>query len=151
MLKENVLDSQVRDRDEADPPDLPGVLGLGGERLNEEDEGKRRSERSANARHATIDAGRLSTAAILFRPSILRKPPRMLRSWEATTLPSSIRSAAREGGAGRLDRPVLPLLRFDHAVWWGWIYHGGPNSTFVHACGLPNNPDCLDNSGDIRD
>ena len=36
-------------------------------------------------------------------------------------------------------------------LWWGWIYHGGPNSTFVHACGLPNNPDCPGNSGDIRD
>src|SRR5438046_208375 len=35
-------------------------------------------------------------------------------------------------------------------LWWGWIYHGGPNSAFVHACGLPNNPDCPGNSGDIR-
>ena len=36
-------------------------------------------------------------------------------------------------------------------LWWGWIYHGGPNSTFVHACGIPNNSDCPGNSGDIRD
>src|SRR5207247_2264596 len=107
MLKEDVLDSQVRDRDEADPPDLPGVLGLGGERLNEEDEGKRRSERSANARHAAIDAGRLSTAVILFRPSILRKQPRMLPSSEATTLPSSIRSAQACQPADDRDRPSV--------------------------------------------
>jgi len=36
-------------------------------------------------------------------------------------------------------------------VWWGWIYHGGPNSTFVHTCNIPGNPDCPGNSGDIRD
>ncbi|SRR6266446_195178 len=39
--------------------------------------------------------------------------------------PRLVRAAARERGAGRLDRPVLPLLRFDHAPlvgmdlpWW---------------------------------
>ncbi|PYN97991.1 MAG: hypothetical protein DMD91_16195 [Candidatus Rokuibacteriota bacterium] len=35
-------------------------------------------------------------------------------------------------------------------VWWGWIYHGGPNSTFVHACDHDiNHPNCPDNSGNI--
>ena len=34
-------------------------------------------------------------------------------------------------------------------VWWGWIYHGGPNSTFVNACDLADNPECPGNSGDI--
>ena len=34
--------------------------------------------------------------------------------------------------------------------WWGWIYHGGPNSTFVHACAPDlGHPDCSGTSGNI--
>jgi hypothetical protein len=36
-------------------------------------------------------------------------------------------------------------------VWWGWIYHGGPNSTYVHACDPSNGPECPGNSGNITD
>src|SRR5262249_30533156 len=73
MLKEDVLDLQVRDRDEADPPDLACSLRLGGERLNEEDERKRRSERSAHAPHAATDVCR-STTAIFRQRSVVRNP-----------------------------------------------------------------------------
>ena len=34
-------------------------------------------------------------------------------------------------------------------VWWGWIYHGGPNSTFVNACNISGNADCPGNGGNI--
>jgi len=34
--------------------------------------------------------------------------------------------------------------------WWGWIYHGGSNGTWVNACSGPD-PDCPGNSGDITD
>ncbi len=35
-------------------------------------------------------------------------------------------------------------------AWWGWIYHGGPNSTFVHACDPDiNHADCPGTSGNI--
>jgi len=35
--------------------------------------------------------------------------------------------------------------------WWGWIYHGGPNSTFSHACDASIGPDCPGTSGNITD
>ena len=47
-----------------------------------------------------------------------------------------------------IDRFFLPGA-VPQVLWWGWIYHGGPNSTFVNACSLPNNPECPDNSGNI--
>jgi hypothetical protein len=34
-------------------------------------------------------------------------------------------------------------------AWWGWIYHGGPNSTFVHAC--DGGGECPGSSGNITD
>jgi hypothetical protein len=43
MLKEALLDPQVGDRDEADPPDLSRVLSLGDDHLDEEAEGHDRS------------------------------------------------------------------------------------------------------------
>src|SRR5262249_58052870 len=55
VLKEDVFDLQVRNRDQAHPPDLARLLRLGDERLNEEAQGKRRADRSANARHAPTD------------------------------------------------------------------------------------------------
>ncbi len=32
-------------------------------------------------------------------------------------------------------------------VWWGWIYHGGPHGTFVHAC--DSGGECPGASGNI--
>jgi len=35
--------------------------------------------------------------------------------------------------------------------WWGWIYHGGPNGTWVNACDPSEGPECEGSSGDITD
>jgi hypothetical protein len=35
--------------------------------------------------------------------------------------------------------------------WWGWIYHGGQNGTWVNACATSDGPECEGSSGDITD
>ena len=47
-----------------------------------------------------------------------------------------------------IDRFFMPGASVT-PVWWGWIYHGGPNSTFVNACSISGNSDCPGNSGNI--
>jgi hypothetical protein len=35
--------------------------------------------------------------------------------------------------------------------WWGWIYHGGPNGTWVNACDPMMSAECGGSAGDITD
>jgi hypothetical protein len=35
--------------------------------------------------------------------------------------------------------------------WWGWVYHGGPNGTWVNSCPTSDGPECGGSSGDITD
>jgi hypothetical protein len=35
--------------------------------------------------------------------------------------------------------------------WWGWIYHGGPNGTWVNSCPESDGPECQGSAGDITD
>jgi hypothetical protein len=35
--------------------------------------------------------------------------------------------------------------------WWGWIYHGGSNGTWVNACDASSSTECEGSSGDITD
>ena len=35
--------------------------------------------------------------------------------------------------------------------WWGWVYHGGSNGTWINACPTSDSPECQGSSGDIVD
>ncbi len=49
-----------------------------------------------------------------------------------------------------IDRFFMPGASVT-PVWWGWLYHGGPNSTFSHACDPATGPACPGTNGNITD